>query len=265
MTVLRRSLADRKVSSLWWALGIAGMILASVALYPSVKGSDVDEIVQDLPPAVQAMFGIEGGVSLGSAPGYLQARLFSSVLPVLFLILAVSVGAAAIGGAEEDGAIELLLSNPITRTRVAVERYLSLVAVMAAFDLLAMVGVLAMAPPVGALDDVSIGGLFAATGGAGALALLHGSIAFAVGAATGRRSPAIAGASAIAAAGYLAHGLLSAIDLPTAVRALTPWYWALHENMLVEGPNIESWLPALVLSLVVAGFGVAVFQRRDLR
>ena len=266
MTVLLRSLADRKRSSLWWVLGIAGLVIFTIAFFPSLKGeANVDELVKDMPAGVQVVLGIEDGVSLGSARGYLHTRLFSSLLPVLLLILGIGAGATAIAGAEEDGTLELLLSNPITRSRVALERYLVLPVLLLGLTAIAAVALLVFAPLAGALEDVSGAGLAAAFVGTAALALLHASVAFAIGAWSGRRNTAIAGASALAVAGYLAHGLMSAVDLPTAVQALTPWYWFLHENMLVRGPNLESWLPALVLSAGIAGVGFAGFLRRDLR
>ena len=80
-----------------------------------------------------------------------------------------------------------------------------------------------------------------------------------------RRNPAIAVASAVTVAGYVAQGLLAAIDAPQAVRYLSPWYWFLRENMLAFGPNLVSFLPALALAVVVGLAAVPIFQRRDLR
>mgnify|MGYP002382442678 CR=1 FL=1 len=124
---------------------------------------------------------------------------------------------------------------------------------------------IALAALFGALDGVSMGGLLAATAGSIALALLHGSLAFTTGCWTGRRSIAIGVASAVAAGGYLAQGLLAAADVPDAIRDLTPWYWFLHENLLAKGPNVSAWLPALVLSCLVAAASVPRFLSRDLR
>jgi ABC-2 type transport system permease protein len=265
MTVLRRFLEDRIRSNFWWLVGIAGLTLFSLAFYPSVKDShDIDDVVKNMPAAVQSMLGLENGISISSAPGYLQARLFASTLPVLLLVLAVSTGSAAIGGSEEDGALEFLLSNPVTRRRIVIERYLGLALVLlvqvALFTVIAFAG----AAVFDALSDVSSGGMLSTAFGAGTLALLHGSVAFTVGAWTGRRGPAIAAAGAVAAAGYLAHGLLTAVDVPTALRAVSPWYWYLHENQLAVGANVWSWLPALLLSVALGASAILGFQRRDL-
>lgn len=266
MTVLRYFLRDRRKSAFWWALGFFALAAFTCAFYPSIKGQqDLDQVVKDLPPAVQAMFGFESGISLSSAPGYLQARMFASLYPILLLVLAIGTGAGAIGGAEEDGGLELLLSNPISRLRVQFERFLGLAIVVSAQGALFCALLLPLAALFGALDGVSMGGLLTATAGGIALALLHGSLAFATGCWTGRRSIAIGVASAVAAGGYLAQGLLAAADVPDAIRDLTPWYWFLHENLLAKGPNVSAWLPALVLSCLVAAASVPRFLSRDLR
>lgn len=266
MTVLLRFLEDRRRSSLWWAIGVFGAIFFTMAFYPSVKDQqNLDQVLEDLPPTVQALFGFEAGVPISSAPGYLQLRLFASLLTILLLVLAIATGAAAIGGNEEDGGLELLLSNPVTRARVFISRYLALVFLMAGYAVLMFAGIFAVGPLFGALERVQIDGLFVACFGCGLIALLHGSIAFAVGAWTGRRSVALAAASAVAAGGYLAQGVLTAADVPEPLRYASPWYWFLKDNMLAHGPNISAWLPALVLSPIVAVAAWPRFRARDLQ
>ena len=266
MTLARRFILDRWRTDGWWALGIVAMVAVNLAFFPGIKGkADLDQTLADLPPALKAMFGVESGISVGSAAGYLQAQLFSSVAPILLLVLAISLGSGAIGGAEEDGSAEFLLSYPVSRLRFLAGRFAGVFAVITAQTVVLLAANFALCPLFGALDGVSAGGLVTACLGCGALALLHASIAFAAGAWFGRRTPAISIASAVAAGGYVLLGLFSAIDAPGAIRNLTPWYWFLHENMLVNGPNLSSWLPACLLSLVIALAVTPRFLSRDLR
>jgi ABC-2 type transport system permease protein len=66
--------------------------------------------------------------------------LFSAIGPVLLVVFGIGVGAQAIGGLDEAGRLEPLLANPVTRTRLAVERYLAGVALLGL-----LVGVFAVA------------------------------------------------------------------------------------------------------------------------
>jgi ABC-2 type transport system permease protein len=236
-----------------------------MAFYPSIRDSqDIDDVIADLPPAMQALFGLQDGVSISSAPGYLHARLFAALFPILLIVLAIGTGAAAVGGSEEDGTLELLLSNPMTRARLLAERYTALVLLLAGHLVLFTVEALALAAAFDALDGVSKGGFLVASAGAGAIALLHGTIAFTVGAWTGRRTTAIAVSAAVAAAGNLAQALLVAADVPEFVRFFSPWYWYLRENLLVQGPDAMAVVPALILSAAVAGLAWPRFLARDL-
>ena len=83
----------------------------------------LDRVVEHLPASMRALIGTQASIPLSSAAGYLQARLFSTTLPILLLVYAIGLGAAAIGGAEEDGTLQLVVTAPITRKRVAYERF----------------------------------------------------------------------------------------------------------------------------------------------
>src|SRR6185295_8996163 len=81
-----------------------------------------DRVVEHLPASMRALIGSQVSIPLSSAPGYLQARLFSTTFPILLLVYAIGLGARAIGGAEEDGTLQLVVTAPVTRRRVACER-----------------------------------------------------------------------------------------------------------------------------------------------
>ncbi|MGI8926228.1 MAG: ABC transporter permease subunit [Tepidiformaceae bacterium] len=265
MTVFWRFVRDRRGAGLWWCVAAAGLVLFTVGFYSSIKGQqDVDDLVQDLPAAVQALLGVQDGIPLSSAPGYLHARLFSTLYVLLMVVLGISAGSYAIGGSEEDGTLELLLANPISRTRVILERYGGVVFLMASVMAVFVGALLLSAPVVDALEGVSVGGLVAATLAGAALALLHASLAFAGGSATGRRTPGIALATAVAVSGYLAYGLFTAAEAPAFIRNLTPWEWYLRDNMLADGAAILPIVLPLVVCAVLAGLSVSLFNRRDL-
>jgi ABC-2 type transport system permease protein len=158
-----------------------------------------------------------------------------------------------------------LLANPVTRSRVLLERYAAVVALLAAlvglFTALLLVG----AAAVDGLDGVRITGLLGACAGVFGLALLFGSLAFAVGAATGRRGSAIAVATVAAVGGYLVRMLLAVADVLRPARYLTPWHWYLDRNMLAQGPAPVAIVVPLLLSALFLAAGWTAFVRRDLR
>jgi ABC-2 type transport system permease protein len=259
-------LRDRRRSTLWWIGGLLALVLFTVALYPSIKGqASFDQVIADLPEGFKALIGYEAGVPLTSPPGYLHARLFAGLAPLVVLVFGIGAGAQAIGGSEDAGTLEPLLANPVTRRRVAAERYLAVVALLVVLVAVFTLALVAFGGPFGVLDGVSLTGLLGACAGVFGIALLHASIAFAVGAATGRRGPAITVATAIAVGGYLVQSLLSLTDALAPLRAITPWHWYLDRNMLADGPAVTAIVLPLVVSVPVVVAGWAAFRRRDLR
>lgn len=266
MIVALRLLRDRRRSTLWWALALVALVVFTVALYPSVRGqASFDEVIADLPDAVKVVIGYEAGVRLTSPPGYLQGRLFATLAPLVMVVFAIGAGAQAIGGSEEAGTLEPLLANPVSRTRVLFERYVATVGLLFALTALFTVALLTLGAPVGALEGVSMPGLLGACAGVFGVALLHGTLAFAVGAASGRGTTAVAAATSVAVAGYLVQSLLGLTDVLRPLRFLTPWHWYLERNMLVEGASAAALVTPVLVSVMLVLIGWAAFVRRDLR
>lgn len=266
MTVLRRYLRDNRRSLTGWALGMLGLVAFTVAFYPSVKGqASFEKVMEDLPDPVKAIIGAREGVPITSPPGYLHGRLFSVVAPVLLLTFGIGLGARAIGGSEDDGTLELLLGNPVSRRRVLVERFASVVLVLTAVGAALCGSLLLLAPFVGLLDGVSAPRVVGACLAATCLALLHGTVAFTVGAATGRSAPAVAVATSLATAGYLVEGVAAITGGLDALRAASPWHWYLDRNVLVEGLAAPAVGLPIVFSAVLLGAAAWAFTRRDLR
>ena len=251
---------------MWWSVGVVALVGFTVAFWPTVRGqTSFDDIVADLPEAMRAMFGIDAAVSIGSAPGYLQGRVFATMLPLLLIVHGIGAGASAIGGSEGDGTLELLLASPVRRPDVLAGRAASTVVLVATPAMWVVPALLALGTPVDLLDGVSLARLAGATVAVLVLAEMHACLAFAVGAATGRRGAAVAVASAVAVGGYLLQGLLVAADAPEAVRNLVPWHWYLERNILLDGTSVHALVLPVAAGTVALAAGAWAFSRRDLR
>ena len=266
MIVARRLVQDRLRSLRWWALGMVALVLSTAGFYPGIEDNAAfEQLAEDLPEAVVSLFALDTGVGITSAPGYLHARLFSGLLPVVLIIFAIALGTRAVAGAEEDGTLELALARPVSRRALALGRYGATLALVASLTLLTLLVTFAAAALFGALRGVSVAGLVVACAGAGCLALLHGSVAYSLGAVTGYRALALGAATTVAVAGFLLNGLLALDERLEPLRALVPWHWYLGRNMLAEGPAAEAVIVPLLVSAVLVMLGVARFERRDLR
>ncbi len=211
-----------------------------VAVYPSIRDNPaLDQLTEDYPEALKAFVAFGGEFDYTSGAGYLGSELYSFMIPLLLLVAAVGAGARAIAGEEERGTLELLLANPVSRSRIVLEKLAALV-----FELVVLGLVLWIALLVGVrLVDMEISAvnLGAATALAVALALLFGCVALLVGSASGHRGRAIGIASAGAVAAYFLTSLAPLVDALEPFQKLSPYYYYSSGDPLRAGSTSAIW------------------------
>lgn len=261
--VFLKSLRDLRRSFAWWTVGLAGYVALIASVYPTVRDNpDLEKLVESYPEALKAFVAFGGQFDFTSAAGYLGSELFSFMMPALFLVAAVGHGAGTLAGEEERGTIDLLLSSPLSRTRVALEKLAAMCVELAALGV-----VLWLALWVGARAfsmEVSVAHLASATALLVVLALAYGAIAFMVAAATGRKTLAIGLTVALAVGAYLVNSLASLVEVLEPFQKATPFYHYAVADPLRQGLDPWHTLFLLAVGAGAAAAGVLLFDRRDL-
>jgi ABC-2 type transport system permease protein len=260
--VFLKSLRDLRRSFAWWAVGLVGYVALIVSVYPTIRDNpDLNKLVESYPEALKAFIAFGGQFDFTSAAGYLGSELFSFMIPALFLVATIGNGAGSIAGEEERGTLDLLLSAPLSRTRVAVEKLGAMVAEVAGLGL-----VLWLALWVGALAfgmNISAAHLGAAVIVLVVLAAAYGAISFMLAAATGRKALAVGGTVALAVSAYLVNSLASLVDVLGPFQTASPFYHYTAGDPLHQGLDPWHTLFLLVVGAVAAVAGVVLFARRD--
>jgi ABC-2 type transport system permease protein len=221
----------------------------------------LNKLAEDYPEALKAFIAFGGQIDYASPAGYLGIELFSLMVPLLLLVAAIGTGAGAIAGEEERGTLELLLANPVSRTRVVLEKSVAL-----AIEVTGLGLVLWLALWIGALSvgmDISAGHLAAATLAAALLALGYGAIALLLGAATGRRTLAIGVAAAFGVAAYLVNGLAPLVDELRDLQKLSPFYHYAAGDPLRHGLSLEHVAVLVAIAAAAVALAPVAFSRRD--
>lgn len=228
------------------------------ALWPSVRDMpDIGDFLESYPDAVRDLFKID---QISTGPGYLNAELFSIIIPAMFIVFAVGRGSRLIAGDEEERQLDVVLASPMSRTRILIEKALGLIASVKLLGLALFVStavtsaVFSMHIGYGAM---AIGALTMTL-----LGIEHGLIALAVGAATGRRGVALAAGGALGGAGHVLYVVGEIVGDLKSWQALSPF-----QQVLVNGP-LGGSLPATVVPVALVGLvAIAVaaplFERRD--
>jgi ABC-2 type transport system permease protein len=241
-----------------YTAGLVAYCLVIVVLYPAFKGDNsLDKLVTTNPTAA-ALFGVNGPIS--SSGGWLNANIYANFFPLIMLLVTIGYGAAAVAGQDEDGTLGLIVSLPISRATIVAEKA-GAMAVQAGLLALAV----AVTVLVGQAFDLSfsIAHLFCVSATVALLGIDLGLIAFAVGAATGRRGTAAGVASALAAAFYLVSSLAPAVSWVHSMRWVSLFYWAVGHNQISSGVTLHDWLVLVGVGALAAAAAVVSFRRLD--
>jgi beta-exotoxin I transport system permease protein len=258
--LLRASLSMQRRNVIGWAIGLAGVVVLYAAFYPSIRDSSADltAYLDKLPDAVKSVIGSD----YTTPAGYLRAEVFSLLGPILLLVYAIGAGGKAIAGEEEARSLDLLLSTPLTRARVLGDKALALLATLVALSALVLVVIVVIGPVFGL--SVPFADLAAACVMFLLIGVLFGSLALAVGAATGRRSWATAIAAGVAVAAYILNAVAPSVSGLTWARPLSPFRWYFEPDPLLTGVHPANVLALLAASAIFVVVAFWAFDRRDL-
>jgi len=105
--------------------------------------------MESLPPAMRAAFGATGAFSIATIEGFLAVELYQFFWVLMLGIYAAYVAGGLVAGDVERDRMDVLLAAPVRRRRVVVEKFLSLVPVVVAVNLVVGVVVYATVLAIG--------------------------------------------------------------------------------------------------------------------
>ena len=262
-SVVSKTLFDGRRALVAWAVSLALLVAMYVAIWPSMRGQpSMSDFLDQMPEAMRSLFA-STGADMSTPVGYLQVELLSFMGPLVLLLYTVTAGAAALAGEEDRHTMDLLLSAPIARSRVVVEK---LAAMVLGSVLLGGIGVAALLGE-GALADMNlpVGNVVAAMLHMTLLALVFGALALAVGALTGHGTLSRAVPAVVAVVAYVVNGLAPVVSWLRPVQKLSPFYQYVGHDPLRHGVSWPSVAVAVATVVVLAAVAVIGFRRRDIR
>jgi ABC-2 type transport system permease protein len=246
---------------MWWSLGFVLTVFMYAAFWPNVHANagQFNQYIEKFPEAIKNMI---GGANFGTPEGYVQTELFSLLGPILLLVFAIGAGARAIGGEEEAGTLDLLLSAPVPRRRVLLDKFGSMTIATLMFAVLTALSLMVLGP----LYDLHLPfqGLGAATLNLFLLALAFGAVALLVGAVTGSKGTAIGVSSGLAVVTFILNTLAPSVDALRPFRLVSPFHYYSGHEPLTSGFNGLDIIVLAGISAVALIAALGAFERRDL-
>ncbi len=113
-TIFKRQLSTAWLVILGWGVGLGLLGYYMFGIYEAFieQNINITEIMAAMPPEMMAFFG--GSLDLISPEGFLTVEFFS-YMPIVLGILVISHASGLISGEEEEGTLELVIAQPLSR------------------------------------------------------------------------------------------------------------------------------------------------------
>jgi len=243
-----------------WSLGL-GLFSLFMALFwdTALQMEGLQEMIANYPPEMAAFFG--GMNAITSPAGYMNTYYFS-MMPVIAGVFAVIAGAGLLTADEEKGILDLVLTYPISRTRLFWARLLALSLGLAIVMVAGWLGW--YLPSLGTSMDLSPVAFLLPFLTLFAVLLLFAALALLLSMVLPATRLAATLAGVLLVGNYLLIGMANLNEGLQTVAQATPLHYY-QGGFAVAG--IEwSWLAGLLAAaFLLAGAGWLLFLRRDIR
>ncbi len=254
--LLRTHLYDRRRSVWAWGIPLGLMSAFIVAIFPSVEES-ISKAVQGYPQGLKEAFGIG---QLSNVEQYLQAEMLSLIVPLALGYLAVRAVASGLTGAAETGRLDVLLSVPVSRSRLVLAGFLATAVELAA--------VLLVTAALTGLGSILAGaGLDAGAAAVGFANVWPPALLFAgfgvLATGFSLRTSVVTGSVAGILVAMYVIDLVGKLDPDLdGLRYLSVFRY--YGNAIEDGIDPLAFAGVTAAACLVAGVGAWLFERRDL-
>ena len=260
--VIRWTLWQRRVSTIWWAIAVFALIFITLIVYPPFRdeAAQLQKSFENLPDAALQLFG--GSADFFSPIGFLNSQIFFIVLPLALSILAITAGHGLIGKEEQDLTIESLLSRPISRTRLLTAKAIAGIIILTLVTAVGLATTLITARLVHL--DVADKPIILTMAACYLLALSFGAIAFLFSSLGRARGAGIGITTFLALGGYIISSLAGTVNWLKAPAKVFPFHYYQSEAILKQTFNWDNVYFFLAIIVFCAIVSWLAFRRRDI-
>lgn len=258
--VLTAWLRASRRTLLGWSVGVVLVGGLYAGFWPTLDNPELQELLENYPQAILEAIGY---TDVSTPQGYLNATIYGLVVAVLLLVFAVVMGTRLVAGDEEAGTLDLVQAHPVSRPSLALQRFAAFAAAVVLIVAVFWLVMVAIAGPA-RFSEISPAQLAAAHVHLALFTVMFGSLTFAVGAATGRRGPALATGAVVGVVAYAAAGLLPQVDGLEWTRDYSAFTWLNGSEPLRNGVDGRHVLLMLAITLALVAGGTFGYRRRDI-
>lgn len=259
--LLSRVLYEKRWFIAGWSLVYGVMSALILMFYPSFsQDGGFEQVAKSLPEQLQGFLG--DASTFSSLEGFITSQVYDVRMSLFLIIMTIMLAISLSVREEEDGELRTLLATPLSRVRVALEKFGAAVLIIALLNLVATAGVYVGITALGEQAPHSL--LWQLYVLSVVFGVVSFSIPYSLGLATGNRSITLLVSLLIAIGGYIVTTFARAVDW------LEPWepvslIYYYDTAGLREGDfaSLNGWVLGAVLVVTITT-GMLLFRRRDI-
>lgn len=249
---------------LYWALGVASMAVYIVLVIPDMSTlTKYNDLIKGMPTVLLSALGASDTVAMGTPAGFLGYSFFGWIMLVLAVYGVIS-GLDITANDEDRGTLDVLLSLPLPRWRIVIEKfaaYALAVVVIALTSLIVLLWGIRQSP---ALQTISDGQVIAGTLNFIPSTLLVMAFTAAVAVVVRRRNAAAGIAAVFVIASWFVDTLGRSAPSLDTVRTFSFFRYYDSMSVVLHGFVIGNVVLLVVIAVLLLAGAVTAFERRDI-
>ena len=109
----------------YWGIGLSAMAVLVVIMVPLFNMQDMRKLLESFPPVILAMVGVGSDLEIFATNEGFVAMGFFGKSALIFAVYPVVMGMRVTANEEDSGTMDVLLSLPLERARVIIEKFLA--------------------------------------------------------------------------------------------------------------------------------------------
>lgn len=255
LIMIRYTFERSRTTLMWWIIGVALYTVINVAVYPAFADSILLDM-QNYPQGLVEAFGLSNLDQLGP---YLYAQVFL-MLPLVLAFLPIMSFGGAIAGAEERGALDVTLTQPITRRSYVFATWI--VAVLSVGIVLLITGILSWITIQVIGENLGVGDTLLAAWSVFPVTITAGTIGLVLSALLRSRGAVLGASIGILFLLYLIDVIGNINESLDGLRYISPFRY--FNDIFTYTVPVWHYLLLIGVSLVLLAISVKLFERRDI-
>ncbi len=257
-STIGKTIFTKRWMLLGWFAGMAALVAFTMAFYPSLSKS-FSETINNVPDSLKAFIG--NSENYTTVSGYADLQVFFQ-FSYIVLIAGVILFTGELAGEENDGTLQTLLAQPISRGKIYIHKLIGSMVVLFGICFSLAFGILITLPLIH--GSMSISRLILSVLDEFLIVLLFSSIGYTLGAATGKRAISGAITGALAFTSLLITSLAESVKSLKPIDKFSPFHYFDKPGILLHGPRWSDMILLTVNSLVILVIGFFLFKKRDI-